>query len=140
MDFLFRQIKKKERIIRYLIAGGAVTGINLALLYILTDWLDFWYLFSAIIAFIGAFFASFFLHKLWTFRDKSGEQAKQQLAIFLLIALTTLAGNAFLMYVLVDIFRVWYMLAQVIISVLIAFFSYNSFRIFVFKSVKMANE
>ena len=55
MDFFLVQIKKKERIVRYIISGGTATGANLALLYVLTDWLGLWYLISAVLAFIGGF-------------------------------------------------------------------------------------
>jgi len=140
MDFLFKQIKKRVRIIRYIIAGGTATGVNLALLYVLTDWIGFWYLFSVVIAFFGGFFTSFFLQKLWTFQDKNREQTKRQMTIFLLLAMVNLIGNIFLMYILVDILKVWYMLAQAIITALIAFWNYNAFRIFVFKSSKPISE
>jgi len=138
MDFFLVQIKKRERIVRYIISGGTATGANLALLYVLTDWLGLWYLISAVLAFIGGFFTSFFLHKLWTFQDNSREQTKRQMMIFLLLAVTNLINNTLLIYVLVDIFKVWYLLSQAIIAVLIAVWNYNAFRIFVFKQAKLA--
>jgi len=58
----------------------------------------------------------------------------------LLLALLNLAGNTFLMYLLVDFLGIWYMLAQAIVSALIAFWNYNVFRIFIFKPVKAVNE
>ena len=58
--------------------------------------------------------------------------------IFLLLAVTNLINNTLLIYVLVDIFKVWYLLSQAIIAVLIAVWNYNAFRIFVFKQAKLA--
>jgi len=139
-DFLLKQIKKRGRVIRYLVSGGTATAANLIFLYVLTDGLGLWYLFSAILAFIGSFLISFFLQKLWTFQDKDKEQTKRQLILSLLLALLNLAGNTFLMYLLVDFLGIWYMLAQAIVSALIAFWNYNVFRIFIFKPVKAVNE
>jgi len=139
INFLQGQIKKKERIVKYIMAGGIATAVNLVLLYVLTDWVGLWYLVSAILAFIGGFFASFFLQKLWTFQDKRREETERQMTIFFLVAMINLAGNTFLMYLLVDIFRAWYMLAQVISAALIAIWNYNALRIFVFKPLKITN-
>lgn len=140
IDFFREQIKKRGRIIRYIISGGTATGVNLFLLYAFTDWLGFWYLISAVLAFIGGFFTSFFLQKLWTFKDKGQEQIRRQMTIFLLLALINLFGNTFLMYVLVDIFKVWYMLAQFVIAGVIALWNYNALRLFVFRPAKVIGE
>lgn len=139
-DFFWIQIKKRERVIRYVISGSTATGVNLGLLYVLTDYLGFWYLASAVLAFIGGFFTSFFLQKHWTFQDNRREETQRQMTGFLLLTLLNLALNTFLMYLLVDIFRVWYMLAQVIISLLIAFWTYNALRFFIFKPIKATSE
>lgn len=140
INFFWTQIKKRERIVRYIIAGGMATGVSLILLYGLTEWLGLWYLLAATWAFIGGFFVSFFLQKLWAFQDNSRAKTRRQMTIFLLIALTNLINNALLMYVLVDIFKVWYLLAQAIVLALIAFWTYNALRIFVFKPMPAINE
>jgi putative flippase GtrA len=139
MDFIKRQLVKRKQIIKYIISGGTATGVSLGFLFVLTDWLGIWYLASTVISFFAGFLTSFFLQKFWTFNDNGRDLIKQQLAIFLLITLVNLLGNTFFMYVLVDIFKVWYMLAQVVITALIAFWNYNAFRLFVFKPVEAIN-
>ena len=140
IEFLARQFEKKKRIIKYIISGGTATGVSLVLLFALTDWLGIWYLASAVISFFAGFFTSFFLQKFWTFSNNGQKLIKRQMAVFLLITSTNLLVNTLFMYVLVDIFKVWYMLAQVMITALIAFWNYNAFRLFVFKPVKIVNE
>jgi glycosyltransferase involved in cell wall biosynthesis/putative flippase GtrA len=123
---------KYKRIVKYLIAGGIGTAVNLSFLYFFTGVLDIWYLISAVLAFIISFFVSFFLQKFWTFKDGNKEMIYQQMKIYLLVALGNLALNTVLMYIMVDGFKLWYMLAQFIANGLIAIESYIVYRTFVF--------
>jgi len=131
-DILLNNIMKHKRPIKYLIAGGTAAFVDLSLLYFFTDILGLWYLLSACLAFAAAFFVSFFLQKFWTFRDNDQERIYRQMGVYLAVALANLALNAALMYVLVDGFKVWYMLAQFVISGVIACESYLIYRIFIF--------
>ncbi|MDD4271825.1 MAG: glycosyltransferase [Patescibacteria group bacterium] len=128
---------KYKQIIKYLIAGGTATLTDLCLLYFFTDILDIWYLLSAVLAFSIAFFVSFFLQKFWTFRDPDKEAMYKQMVVYFGVCLTNLVINTVLMYVFVDFFKIWYMLAQVIISGLIACESYLIYKFFIFnKNIK----
>ena len=140
MDFLKEQSAKRKKILRYLIAGGTATGVNLALLFVFTDWLGVWYLFSAIASFVVAFFVSFFLQKLWTFQDKSRGLLKRQMAIYFLIAMISLSANTGFMYLLVDVFGVWYLLAQVFTAAVIAVWNFIAYGAFVFKTAEIVYE
>lgn len=123
---------KYKRIIKYLIAGGTAALVDLSLLYFLTDILDIWYLISASLAFIVAFFVSFFLQKFWTFRDTDKEIMYKQMGVYLAVALTNLVLNIAFMYILVDGFKIWYMSAQFVVGGLIACESYFVYKTFIF--------
>lgn len=131
-DLLRHNIIKHKRPIKYLIAGGTAAFIDLSLLYFFTDILAIWYLFSACLAFVAAFFVSFFLQKFWTFRDNEKERIYKQLGLYLAVALANLALNAMLMYIFVDGFKVWYMLAQFVVNGLIACESYFVYKFLIF--------
>lgn len=123
---------KYKRIFKYLIAGSIGTFVNLALLYFFTDILGIWYLISAGLAFVLSFFVSFFLQKFWTFSDRDRQKMYRQMAGYLSVALANLALNTALMYLLVDGLKIWYMLAQFIISAFIAIESYLVYKFFIF--------
>jgi putative flippase GtrA len=124
------------RVVRYLIAGGTAALVNLVCLFVLTSLLHVWYLVSAIIAFIVAFVVSFLLSKFWTFTDNSTAKWKSQALMYLVITGANLGINTLLMYLAVDLLGVHYMVAQFIISGLIACESYFAYQIFVFKKSK----
>jgi putative flippase GtrA len=129
---LNENINKHFQVIKYLIAGGLGTVVSLALLYFFTDIIGIWYLVSASLAFIISFFVSFFLQKFWTFADADREAMRRQIAAFLLVSLINFALNGLLMLLFVEVFKIWYMSAQLVASGLIAIESYFIYKIFIF--------
>lgn len=127
-------LRKRARVLRYLIAGGTAACVDFTLLYLFTDGFGFHYLVSAIAAFIFAFFVSFLLQKFWTFQEDSVEGVHTQAMIYFVIAALNLLINTGLMYFLVDIVHLWYMAGQFIASGLIAIESYFVSRHFVFSA------
>lgn len=132
IEFLSRQIYKNRQIIRYIISGGTAALVNLVLLYVLTDVFKIWYLFSSTLAFAVAFFVSFYLQKFWTFRDKGKEKIYQQVGFYFIIAIANLGLNAALMYLSVDILKIWYLLAQILVSGIIAVESFLIYKFLIF--------
>ena len=121
---LGKVVRRYQRLLRYLMAGGTAATVDLLLLYIFTDIFGIYYLLSAVLAFLVAFAVSFTLQKFWTFQDHSTDRVHTQAVAYFFIAGGNLLLNTVLMYVLVDGYGVWYLLAQFIISGLIAFGSF----------------
>src|SRR3989338_6886764 len=115
-----KHLRKRARLLRYLIAGSTAAAVDFSLLYLFTDGFGLHYLTSATLAFIIAFFVSFFLQKFWTFQDDSVEKVHAQAVIYFVVAIFNLALNTGLMYLFVDVWGVWYMAAQFLASGLLA--------------------
>lgn len=127
------KLRKRARFFRYLAAGGTAAVTDLGLLYLFTDGFGLHYLFSAILAFIAAFFVSFFLQKFWTFQDDSVDKVHTQAAVYLATAIASLLLNTALMYLFVEWFHLWYMAAQFLASGLLACVTFFISRDFIFK-------
>jgi putative flippase GtrA len=125
-----------NKIVKYVFSGGTAFCVHLATLYILTDIFHLWYLFSTIIAFCLAVTVSYSLQKFWTFKNYSIKNMHLQFSGFFLFALFTLSLNTFLMYLFVDKFGVWYILAQVIINIFTAFLNYIFYSRIIFDENK----
>jgi glycosyltransferase involved in cell wall biosynthesis/putative flippase GtrA len=130
---LFSLFNKYKTLIKYLIAGGTATSVDLGLLFIFTDLLKIHYLISAIIAFVFAFFVSFYLQKFWTFRDGDKNIIYKQMSMYLFLGLTNLGTNSLIMYTLVDHLKIMYMIAQVITSLLLSVINFLVYRLITFK-------
>ncbi|OGZ09688.1 MAG: hypothetical protein A3D67_02020 [Candidatus Lloydbacteria bacterium RIFCSPHIGHO2_02_FULL_51_22] len=122
------------KIVRYLISGGTAAAINLSLLFLLTEFVGMWYLASSVLSFIAGFTASFLFQKFWTFRDTRREVIPRQLVLHLGAALGTLFVNTALLYVAVDVFDMWYMLAQFIVSGMLAVGSFFIYNLYIFRN------
>ncbi len=133
MAFFLRNFWRYRQIVKYLISGASAASVTLGGLFVLTHFLGLWYLLSAIISFIAAFFVSFFLQKYWTFCDHDRDFFYGQMALYLFIALTNLALNTALMYLAVDVLGLWYMLAQFLVALLIAIGSFVIYKFVIFK-------
>ncbi|MBI3633270.1 MAG: GtrA family protein [Candidatus Vogelbacteria bacterium] len=129
MEFL---LGPRGIIVRYLISGGTAAFVDLLILYVLAEYVHIVYTISVAIAFIFAFMVSFVMQKYWTFQDHSNHRVHKQAAITLMIALVNLVINSVLVSFFVEVVHIWYMLSQVIASLLIAIFSFFIYKFFVF--------
>ena len=120
---------------RFLFSGGSAAVVDLSLLYLFTDILGWWYLYSATAAFIAAMFVSFTLQKFWTFKDERTEAPiiNIQGALYVSVALINMTMNNALLYFFVDILGWWHIAAQVVAGFAIAIVSFFSYRAFIFK-------
>lgn len=130
---LYSLVEKYKLIIKYIIAGSTAAGVDLTILYGLTEWVGLYYLLSATLAFIIAFFVSFNLQKFWTFKDNRRVGIHRQMTIYFLNGIINLNLNALFMYLLVDYVHIMYILAQIITSIFLAFTSFMVYRFVIFK-------
>ena len=116
------------KVIRFIIAGGSAFSVNIFFLYIFTEFFGLWYIFSATIAFMLSFLVGFSLNKFWTFAESSADFIHSQIFIYLGVNLINLAINNALLYFMVESFAIWYILAQALASILIAFESFFVYK------------
>ncbi len=116
------------RIARFGVSGLSCVLLNILILYAATAYGHIWYLYSSVCAFVLSQFASFLLNKLWTFESRTLDGAHRQLVYHFTIALINLGINTVLVYFFVEKLGLWYVLAQALASLLIAFESYFAYR------------
>lgn len=100
--------------IKFCIIGVFNTLINLVVLYLFTDIFGFYYMFSAVIAFLVAVTNSFIFNKLWTFEEKLNHKVYFKSIKFIVVSVIALLINLVILYVLVEYFKMWYMAAQLV--------------------------
>ena len=133
--FLHQRLHRHRLGLKYIIAGSTAAGVDLVLLFLLTDIIGLWYFYSAIVAYVCSFFTSFFLQKFWTFRDNDWSRIKKQLAIYIATAGISLTLNSLLMFIFVSLLHIWYILAQVITSGILAVGSFILNKTVTFKKL-----
>lgn len=122
----------KHRIARYLFSGGFATAANIIPLFVLVHFFYMWYLLATSLSFIAAVTVSFTMQKFFTFNDYTREKIKQQTALYLGIQIFNLCLNTLLMYIGVDILHIQYIIAQVLISGVMAVYNFFVYKHLVF--------
>ena len=69
IGYILKEIYKKKQLVKYVIGGGTAATVDIFLLYVFTDIFNLWIVYSASLAFLSAFFVSFYIQKYWTFDD-----------------------------------------------------------------------
>ncbi len=116
------------RVVRFVVSGGSAAFVNITLLYALTEYGGLWYIISSALSFIAAFFVSFLLQKYWAFRNRESRGSHVQMSLHLTTAVINLGLNLSLIYAFVEFGGMWYILAQIVSSIIIAFESFFAFR------------
>ncbi len=117
-------LKKYSKEIRFVVSGIFVAVVGIVTLYIFTEWLNLWYLFSTVLSTSIAIIVNFVLQKFWTFEDKGKDAIVKKFSLFLLVSVLNIILNTVLMYVFVDMFHIWYITAQAFIMLLLSFVNY----------------
>ena len=109
-----------KEIVKYCVVGTAGVVINLFLVYVLTELLGIWYMFSAIIGFFASVSNNFILNKMWTFKNKvSGKKNLiNQYGKFFSVSLIGLTVNLVFLYLLKEFAGLWYLYSQLIAIVI----------------------
>lgn len=126
---LGKVVRRYQRLLRYLTAGGTAATVDIGALYVFTHFFSINYLVSSIFAFLIAFGVSFTLQKFWTFQDQSTDNVHAQATLYFVVAGINLFLNTLLMYFFVDILHRHYLVAQMLSSGLIACESFFISRI-----------
>ncbi|OGG92489.1 hypothetical protein A3H03_03285 [Candidatus Kuenenbacteria bacterium RIFCSPLOWO2_12_FULL_42_13] len=132
---LFAVVKKNSRFIKYCVGGGFAFLADLSLLYVLTEYFGFWYLWSATLSFIISAIVNYAIQKLWTFKDKNKAVTKQLLA-FLSIQIVGLGINNLTLYCLVEFFELWYIIAKIFAAGIVLIWNYQVGKALVFRVKK----
>lgn len=124
-----------RKLLKYLVSGVTAATVTISTLYVLTEYMYIWYLFSAAVGFILGVIVSFILQKFWTFRDRSVLVIKKQFTLFVIVSLTGLCINSTLIYVFVEYGHIWYLLSQILSGLVITCINLFLYQHLVFKKV-----
>ena len=129
---LYNNAFRHRQIIKFLIAGGTSTSIDIFVFTALIYWVCLWYIASSISSFIIAFWVSFGLQKFWTFRDKNTEKIVTQTYLYFIVAIVNLGISTLLIYIFVDYIHIHKFISKVIANIIIATESFFIYRYFIF--------
>lgn len=135
---IYDNIFRHRQIVKFLIAGGSSTSVDLLIYYVLTYWVGLWYIASAISSFVIAFWISFGLMKFWTFRDRNTKKMLKQTYLYFFVAIINLGISTLLIYLFVDYIHIHKFVSKIIANATIAIESFFVYRYFIFAKINNA--
>ena len=115
---------KLIKLSRFIISGGSAAIVNFTLLYVFTEYLEIYYLVSVVASFILSSIVAFLMHKFWTYKNYDREKIHREFSFHFIVVSINLLLNTALVYVFVEWVSLWYILAQALASIIIAFESF----------------
>ena len=79
---------KKRLILRYIIAGGTATAVDVSMLYVGKEFLHLKLRPAVATSFLIAFLVSFLLQKFWAFEDNSKHKTHSQAVFYFTVSVT----------------------------------------------------
>ena len=134
-NFWDRRVRYKA-VAKYAIAGIGASSIDLVALYIFHGVLEIRIITATSLAFLCSFMLSFNLQKFWTFSNRHSDKKafSKQLGLYLSINFVNINVNGALMYVLVNNYKIWYLLSQVISGLIIGALNFLVYKFIIFRS------
>ena len=118
------ETSRPRQVMRFYVAGAAGVIAYYAALYGLTEYLGVWYVTSAVVGFTLNTGLNFTLQKFWTFQNKETHMVSRQLVRYVAMLVSLLIGNTVFLYLMVEYLQMWYIGAQVILTVVISILSF----------------
>jgi len=126
-------LTRHKELVKFFIAGSTAGIADLLFLFILHGLLKMSIVPATSIAFLLAFIVSFNLQKFWAFDNHDQKYFGHQLFTYLAVALVNLYLNGHAMYIMVNHFKVWYILAQIIVALVLGAVSFIIYKFIIFR-------
>jgi len=124
------------QLFRYTFVGGFAFIVDFGTLVVLTEFLKIHYLVSAGIAFIFGLTINYFLSVKWVFNSRVMENRWLEFLLFALIGLVGLGLNELFLWILTDIFLIYYLFSKIITTIIVYFWNFFARKILLFNKQK----
>jgi len=118
---------------RYNIVAIIATSIDFLVFILLTEALQLWYLFSAIVGAVSGGITAFVLERNWTFMRSDGKLSSQSVKYFM-VWLASIFLNITGLYIMVEYAAYQYIFSKVVVAIVVGIgFNFLTHKYFVFK-------
>ena len=126
MKELFKQIFK------FGIVGGLAFIIDYTILYLLTEFLNIYYLVSSVISFVISLVFNYILSIYWVF-DVKKKQTYKEVLLFAILSTIGLLINQLCMWIGVEFLNIYYMIVKIGATVIVMIYNFITRKVFIEK-------
>jgi dolichol-phosphate mannosyltransferase len=103
------------RILKFATVGLSGVGVNMGMLFLLTEYLHIPYLISSILAIEISILSNFFLNDIWTWRDRIKKKYLHRLIQYhISVGVTAIFINWLILLILTEFFGLYYLISNLI--------------------------
>jgi dolichol-phosphate mannosyltransferase len=120
-------MKEIKKMVGFAISGGIGTIVNIAALYILTEYFGLYYILSSILSNEAAIINNFTLNEFFVFGRHVNYKIKptwKRIATYHVVSILGIPVTTALLWVFTEIFNVYYIYSQIIAIFIIFFVNY----------------
>ncbi len=123
---------------QFITVGGIGVILNLALLFLFTEFIGMYYILSESLAFFIATVNNFILNKVWTFKENLKNDPFKKLIQYLGISMIGVTINLSVLFLLVEFFSIWYMIAEIFATAASSVVNYLGNKFWTFKDKSLS--
>ena len=113
-----------NKIIRFSIVGGIATLIDFIFLYIFKEFLNMDVIIADTLSFIISVTYNYIASIVWVFDINKEKNKKIQFILFILFSIFGLVLNNIILYILTDIFNMYYLISKVVATLFAMIFNF----------------
>lgn len=129
---IYQRFFEQSSFAKFLVCGLIAGGMDLLFLFVFHDLLSLAILLSTSVAFILSFIVSFYLQKKWTFNNQE-KKIPRQFVLYILNVFLSLNLNGLGMHLMVNEFRIWYLLSQLVVNVVLGILNFYIYKFIIFR-------
>lgn len=116
---------------RYLITGFLSAAVEYSVLFVLTDFIGLWHIFSNTVAIAASFCFNFLMNKYWSFKSK--QDIKKQLLQYGLLFAVNMCLSNIIIYLMSDVLNMYYLIPKLASTVIITFWNFIIYKKIIYK-------
>lgn len=117
------------QLFRYIFVGGTAFAVDFFFLYFFCDICGIYYLISAVLSFIISVLVNYLMSTKWVFNQNNIENKVFEFNLFIIISTIGLGFTEILLYLLTDIFGIYYLWSKVISAIIVLFWNFLARRV-----------
>ena len=130
MVFLYNLL---SQFFRYSLVGAVAFLVDYSVLYVLTEYLNIYYLLSATLSFIAGLIVNYLLSLKWVFHNSKLRSKTVEFGVYGLIGIVGLVLNNLIIYCLTEYLLVYYMISKLIAVGIVMVWNFAGRRFILFK-------
>ncbi len=121
-----------KQILKFGVVGGIAFIIDYTLLYVCTEYLNIYVLYSSIISFSISVIFNYIMSIKWVF-DVNHKQTYKDFTIFIIFSIIGLGINQLIMYLGIERLHIYYMLVKIASTGIVMVYNFITRKIFIEK-------